>query len=1628
MGKVIGLFTVASMVGASVWLLGGGEPLMMVSAQTGSAGESSSTGGGYSSAARRFLEEARRMATRGDLKGAKRLARTAAMFPVEWAQDEQTPDEFLQSLNQASDNNIADSANTPAEDFLPPWDDQVPPGDAEGNNATTTTGTSVPNPFAAGGVFAGDDRPTEFTTPPEDSEPSVSGFRNNSIGTANGFDMPVVESPADVPEPSPETARSEHSLSPTEPPTVPISRRGQAIVLVRQARAALGRGDIAEARLKALQARQLGVTYGLFDDRPEHILAEIERQTGEQTFPAESSVERDSEPFVGADAGATEDDELNTAKRLLAMARQAMEKGDHGAARQLATLAAARNVEYGPFDDTPELLLQDLDQVHGRSQTQHAAGSRSEDWSLPESEDGIRGQAQALLKSARTDLAEGRFEAAREKALAAGRFDVDYDLFEDRPELVLADIDNMAASRLQRSGSSSTDEPDASRADGAQPAPFEMPYQEQSSRADYETARGLLESARSSLAGGMFEEAREQALRAQKLGVAWAPSDDRPETILAEIEKAIAESHNALVTGEPDQSNEVDASTVATISDPGKRHRAVQQILADARIDLHEGRVQDARNKVTALLGLDVVYGVFDDRPEVVLRDIEQYERSTGPDFGEFRLPAESAEPNRIEELTLLDPFDEGSQQPNPPAAVHDGASEDPFSGAHDVAVVHPEGQSALELYNRGVLLLRKGDRNGARSAFLAAWESGEQLDPWRTQQLQDFLSGLAPSTQTDIRLVSASTDSNDPTGPFNAAATHGPELSRLDAVEEERLARYERLHAEILNAVFRAESHRERNPDNALEILDRAAATVEAADLEEQEVESLLSYVRRSHDSINAYKERNRHLIELERDNEETLAQIRKDTEAKIRIEQEFADLVEKFNRLMDQRRYTEAEAVAKQAKELSPDNPTAVVMVWKSQFARAHARNESIRDRKQKAVLEAWHQVEEASIPINEDIIFPDNWEELTSRRRKFNRTDNRLRTEKEKRIEESLHQPISLRFEDATLAEIAAHISTTAGIDVVLDHRALDEEGISTNDLVSIDVDGIMLRSALNLILDPYGLAYTIENEVLMITSRIRQEGRLFPVTYPVADLVVSQPTVVPPGFPQMTPTSSFQNPMASNFSVPGNQLHAMASGAQFQVNDPGLGGAAPWNVSTPNSLAGGSPAVDFASLTELLISTVEPDSWDEVAGNGSIYPSESTLSLVVRQTQRVHDEIRDLLDQLRRLQDLQVTVEVRFISVTDRFFERIGVDFDFNVQDTIGDVPGLPPFGGLEMDLADGTSLDDGNPYQTVDVARPARDDFRHTVVGLQAPGVFTQDFDIAFRQGSFEIGVPDFGNFNPDAGIQVGMAILSDIEAFFFIQAAQGDERANLMFAPKVSLFNGQSATVTDQVVRPFVVSVIPVVGNFAVGFQPVIAQIPDGINLTVQAVISADRRFVRLTLLPLFQNVTDVFTFSFASAGGAGAAGGIGGGGGFGGVGGAGGFGGGGFGFGGIGGGNGGDGGGNGGGDGGGNGGGDGGGGGGGDGAGGASLTVQQPVFEQVFVITTVTVPDGGTVLLGGIKRLREGRNMAGVPILNKIPYISRLFKNTGVGRETESLMLMVTPRIIIQEEEEELVLGSSLE
>ena len=66
----------------------------------------------------------------------------------------------------------------------------------------------------------------------------------------------------------------------------------------------------------------------------------------------------------------------------------------------------------------------------------------------------------------------------------------------------------------------------------------------------------------------------------------------------------------------------------------------------------------------------------------------------------------------------------------------------------------------------------------------------------------------------------------------------------------------------------------------------------------------------------------------------------------------------------------------------------------------------------------------------------------------------------------------------------------------------------------------------------------------------------------------------------------------------------------------------------------------------------------------------------------------------------------------------------------------------------------------------------------------------------------------------------------------------------------------------------------------AVGYQPVISTLPEGTNMSAQAVVSADRRYVRITSTPLFSGVGQVTQFNFSGGGAQGTGGGGGGGGG----------------------------------------------------------------------------------------------------------------------------------------------------
>jgi hypothetical protein len=55
---------------------------------------------------------------------------------------------------------------------------------------------------------------------------------------------------------------------------------------------------------------------------------------------------------------------------------------------------------------------------------------------------------------------------------------------------------------------------------------------------------------------------------------------------------------------------------------------------------------------------------------------------------------------------------------------------------------------------------------------------------------------------------------------------------------------------------------------------------------------------------------------------------------------------------------------------------------------------------------------------------------------------------------------------------------------------------------------------------------------------------------------------------------------------------------------------------------------------------------------------------------------------------------------------------------------------------------------------------------------------------------------------------------------------------------------------------------LPFFGGGAVGYQPVITILPEGANVSITAVVSADRRYVRITAYPMFSGVGEVNTFN----------------------------------------------------------------------------------------------------------------------------------------------------------------------
>lgn len=1173
--------------------------------------------------------------------------------------------------------------------------------------------------------------------------------------------------------------------------------------------------------------------------------------------------------------------------------------------------------------------------------------------------DANRTQSDRWLLDARRALAVGDVRRASNLTAQAKQLGVRYDFHEDSPAKVEDAIQRY--SRLNAPGG---------------PARDSESYRRQQAESLLQQAEGLMN-------WGEMEEAHRLATDAKRLNVNYGPFDVKPDALIERISAARGQrggADSAPIEPLPPVSGReaslADQAGPAGPLDPATAARKQQalKLVAQARDAQRAGDLERAKvlaEQAEELRVPDHAFQKGEDRPWMVLYQIQQADRERAG-----VVPAGGAEPIGADDRR--DGRYAGQQ------AMYDrnrDATEN-VPASRQEPIGSPE--SGMALYQRGEEALRNRDIPAALSWFRQANQRRDELDPATQQQLQDKL-----------QLLSQSTAVRKPGGGnlMNEAAAEGQ-------------LKYRRISAELAQKEQAARNLQETNPKQALELLKQARGVVEAATLDSQAREMLLRRVNRDVEELERFIDANRGRIELNERNNATRTEIDREKQVKIEVQEKVALLVDQFNKLMEEHRYAEAEVIAKQAREVAPDEPVVKQLGLAAKMIIRTQEVDAIRDAKEEGFYRATTNVDIAAVPFDDYKPYQfgpvKEWEKLTLDRREWERRNARQRSEKELEIEQKLKTPISLRFQEMPLSQVVEELGKLAQVNMYLDSRGLAEEAVNTDTPVTIELSQeISLKSALNLILEPLHLSYVIKDEVLRITSENLRDGEIYPVTYNVADLVTPIPNFAPNGYmglsgalrdaqssiPMYGGMGGGDSPLqviASNGGSTGNamlsnDLLAQVTSASSAAVSAANGAPAPGYG--PGGL-GGANLADYQSLIELITSTIAPTTWDDVGGPGSIQEFRGNLSLVISQTQEVHEEIADLLTQLRRLQDLQVTIEVRFITLNDNFFERIGVNFDFNIP-TYAQKP-FQLFGNEVSDpvVPNGSAGQAWN-QNSGPVDNVAQRDLRSNqsvTVGLNSLGQYASNLDIPFVNGSFASTTPQFGGYSASNTASIGFAILSNIETYFMIEAAQGDQRSNVLQAPKVTLFNGQQAIVMDTTQTPFVISVIPVVGAFAAAQQPVIIVLNEGTALSVQAVVSNDRRFVRMTLVPFFSTITAVNTFTFAGSSSTTTD----------------------------------------------------------NSSTGPSdnttarnsqtttssegTTVQLPSFAFVTVSTTVSVPDGGTVLLGGVKRLSEGRNEFGVPLLSKIPYLSRLFRNVGIGRETQSLLMMVTPRIIIQEEEEQLL------
>ena len=202
----------------------------------------------------------------------------------------------------------------------------------------------------------------------------------------------------------------------------------------------------------------------------------------------------------------------------------------------------------------------------------------------------------------------------------------------------------------------------------------------------------------------------------------------------------------------------------------------------------------------------------------------------------------------------------------------------------------------------------------------------------------------------------------------------------------------------------------------------------------------------------------------------------------------------------------------------------------------------------------------------------------------------------------IRDKLKQRIDVDYQNIPLNEVVAELGEKLTTPLVIDQLGLEEAGVPQDQPVSIKLTGVSGKSVLRLLLEKFGLGYTIRDEVVMITTKEHANEAKILRVYNCRDLL------------NMVP------------QIPASMLIQGGYGGLPVVG--GAGG----NAGPAAANAGSEELVlNGPALTTVIEQSVEPNSWANAGGNGTI--TDYSGLIVISQNEQVHSKVEKLLAMLR-----------------------------------------------------------------------------------------------------------------------------------------------------------------------------------------------------------------------------------------------------------------------------------------------------------------------------------------------------------------------------------------------------------